>query len=92
MSLIYDLKLFEKELYKPITISVEYFIKDFNSWKTEYIQGELKKVDIENQTIEIEQHFTYVDYLLKNKTETKLRSFKNRQFFMIECGNFKASK
>lgn len=92
MSLVYDLKLFERELYKPITISVEYFIKDFKSWKTEYIQGELKKVDIENQTIEIEQHFTYVNYLSKNKTETLLRSFKNRQFFMIECGSLKASK
>lgn len=92
MSLVYDLKLFKKELFKDITISVDYFMKDSNSWKTEYIQGKLNLIDIENQFIEIEQHFPFINYLSKLETQTKLRTFKNREFFMIECGSLKASK
>lgn len=92
MSLVYDFSLFMKELNKPITISVDYFIKDDNSWQTEYIQGVLKSVDIENQTIEIEQHFPYINFLMKKETQTISRTFKNREFFMVKCGSLNTSK
>ena len=92
MRLVYDLKLFEKELYKYITISVDYFDKSDNTWKVEYIQGILKNVDFEKQTIEIEQHFPYINLITKLKTQTIMRTFKNKEFFMIECGSIKVTK
>ncbi|ENA1795537.1 hypothetical protein ABF176_002384 [Flavobacterium psychrophilum] len=84
--------MFEKELFSYITISVDYFDKSNNTWKVEYIQGILKSVDFENQTIDIEQHFPYINLLSKLETQTIMRTFKNREFFMIECGSLKASK
>lgn len=90
--MIYDLRLFEKELNKRITISITFFIKDLNEWQTEFIQGVLKTVDVEKDFIEIEQHFPFINYMTKNETQTTLRTFKNRDFFMIECGILKASK
>lgn len=92
MSLFYNLKMFEKELNKYITISVTFFVKGVNETQTEYIQGILKSVDIEKQTIEIEQHFPYINLILKKETQTTMRTFKNKEFFMIECGSLKASK
>lgn len=92
MSLVYDLKLFEKELNKRITISQTFFVKDINEWQTEFIQGALKSVDVTKDTIEIEQHFPFKNYILKSETQKLLRTFKNKEFFMIECGNLKSSK
>jgi hypothetical protein len=92
MSLIYDLKLFEKELNKRISISITFFDKSVNSWQTEFIQGVLKTVDVENDIIEIEQHFPFINYISNLETQTIIRTFKNREFFMIECGDLKTSK
>jgi hypothetical protein len=92
MSLIYDLKLFEKELNKRISISITFFDKSVNSWQTEFIQGVLNTVDVEKCTIEIEQHFPFINFINKEETQTIFRTFKNGEFFMIECGNLKVSK
>ena len=92
MSVFYDFRDFQKEVFKPITISVEYFVKDYNSWKTEFIQGVLKAVDLEKETITIEQHLPYINFLMKEETQTLTRTFTNGKFFMLECGSIKASK
>lgn len=92
MSLVYDLKKFERELNKYISIKVTFFVKGVNEHQTEYIQGILKSIDFEKETIEIEQHFPYINLILKKETQTTMRTFKNKDFFMIECGSLKESK
>lgn len=92
MGLIYNLKIFEKEINKPISISITFFVKEIEEWKVEFVQGVLKSIDLENDTIEIEQHFPFINFIYKNKTQTVYRIFKNKDFKIIECGNIKCSK
>ena len=50
----------------------------------------LKEVDLVNENITIKQYFTYYNFLHKLETESKIRVFKNNEFFMISCGNMTA--
>jgi hypothetical protein len=92
MSLIYNFREFDKRINDRITIKVSFYLKDTNENIDEYIQGILKSVDMENEILTIEQHFTFHNFLLKLDTVNVIRTFKNKEFFLITCGNLKVSK
>lgn len=92
MSLIYNFKEFEKRVNDRITIKLSFFDKNSNTYEYEYIQGILKSVDMEKEILQIEQHFTYYNVIHNIETSTVVREFKNKNFYLISCGNFKESK
>lgn len=83
MSLVYDLKRFEKSIGYPIAIKRLLLFESGNKVE-EYVQGILRKVDVENATIEIEQYLTFLDWLEGNKEVPSKRSkFKNTEFTLL---------
>ena len=47
---------------------------------------------MEKEILQIEQHFTYYNLIHNLETSTVVREFKNKNFYLISCGNFKESK
>lgn len=83
MSLVYDFKRFEKTIGLHITIKRTLIFKSGDSVE-EYVQGVLRKVDYDNDAIDIEQYLTFLDYINGDKTTpSKVVKFKNKEFELV---------